>query len=195
MQHCSQCGSTVTSCKVDLSIRIARIKRRIAAMNFKRLHYFWRIAKAGSIARASEQLHPTPQTISGRIGLLEDDLGCLYSRRPAATPEDRPQPRADGCGATRPWLRAGHLGRHGLAGERRLLDLEVFVADEFFADPCSAVTCVFTSGIWQRSISAFMGARSLMSPPCYPIWHPVVPPIPARPPAGQPARSVRGTAR
>ena len=46
-------------------------------MNFKRLHYFWWIAKAGGIARASEQLHPTPQTISGRIGLLEDDLGRL----------------------------------------------------------------------------------------------------------------------
>ncbi len=44
-------------------------------MNFKHLHYFWRVAKAGGIARASEQLHLTPQTISGQIGLLEDDLG------------------------------------------------------------------------------------------------------------------------
>lgn len=44
-------------------------------MNFKHLHYFWRVAKAGSVARASEQLHLTPQTISGQIGLLEDDLG------------------------------------------------------------------------------------------------------------------------
>ncbi len=44
-------------------------------MNFKHLYYFWRVANAGSIARASEQLHLTPQTISGQIGLLEDDLG------------------------------------------------------------------------------------------------------------------------
>jgi LysR family transcriptional activator of nhaA len=51
-------------------------------MNFKHLHYFWRVAKAGGIARASEQLHLTPQTISGQIGLLEEDLGTpLFARR------------------------------------------------------------------------------------------------------------------
>ncbi|MBI2293198.1 MAG: transcriptional activator NhaR [Betaproteobacteria bacterium] len=44
-------------------------------MNFKHLHYFWRVAKTGGVARASEQLHLTPQTISGQIGLLADDLG------------------------------------------------------------------------------------------------------------------------
>ncbi|MDO8630117.1 MAG: transcriptional activator NhaR [Phycisphaerales bacterium] len=44
-------------------------------MNFKHLHYFWRVAKAGGVTRASEQLHLTPQTISGQIGLLEDELG------------------------------------------------------------------------------------------------------------------------
>ena len=44
-------------------------------MNFKHLHYFWRVAKAGGVTRASEQLHLTPQTISGQIGLLEDDFG------------------------------------------------------------------------------------------------------------------------
>lgn len=44
-------------------------------MNFKHLHYFWRVAKAGSVARASEQLHLTPQTVSGQVGLLEEDLG------------------------------------------------------------------------------------------------------------------------
>ena len=50
-------------------------------MNFKHLHYFWRVAKAGSVARASEQLHLTPQTLSGQIGLLEDDLGTpLFSK-------------------------------------------------------------------------------------------------------------------
>lgn len=51
-------------------------------MNFKHLYYFWRVAKAGSMARASEQLHLTPQTISGQIGLLQEDLGApLFAKR------------------------------------------------------------------------------------------------------------------
>ena len=51
-------------------------------MNFKHLHYFWRVAKAGGVARAGEQLHVTPQTISGQIGLLEEDLGTpLFAKR------------------------------------------------------------------------------------------------------------------
>lgn len=51
-------------------------------MNLKHLHYFWRVAKAGSITRASEQLHLAPQTISGQIGLLEDALGTpLFVKR------------------------------------------------------------------------------------------------------------------
>lgn len=44
-------------------------------MNFKHLHYFWHVAKAGGVARASQRLHLTPQTISGQISLLEEDLG------------------------------------------------------------------------------------------------------------------------
>ena len=49
-------------------------------MNFKHLYYFRRVAKVGGIA--SEQLHLTPQTISGQIGLLEDDLGApLFAKR------------------------------------------------------------------------------------------------------------------
>lgn len=40
-------------------------------MNFKHLHYFWVTAKAGGIMRAGEQLHTTPQTLSGQIKLLE----------------------------------------------------------------------------------------------------------------------------
>lgn len=51
-------------------------------MNFKHLHYFWQVARTGSIARASEQLHLTPQTLSGQIGLLEDSLGApLFAKR------------------------------------------------------------------------------------------------------------------
>jgi LysR family transcriptional activator of nhaA len=51
-------------------------------MNIKHLHYFWQVAKAGGVARASEQLHLTPQTISGQISLLEDALGVsLFAKK------------------------------------------------------------------------------------------------------------------
>ena len=50
-------------------------------LNYKQLHYFWRVAKTGSIARASEQLRLAPQTISSQIGTLEEALGTkLFSR-------------------------------------------------------------------------------------------------------------------
>ncbi|HED16461.1 MAG TPA: transcriptional activator NhaR [Gammaproteobacteria bacterium] len=50
-------------------------------INYKHLHYFWVVAKTGSIARASERLHLTPQTISGQLSLLEDHLGeALFNR-------------------------------------------------------------------------------------------------------------------
>jgi len=44
-------------------------------INYKHLHYFWEVARHGSIARASEYLHLTPQTISGQISVLEERLG------------------------------------------------------------------------------------------------------------------------
>lgn len=50
-------------------------------MNFKHLHYFWATAKAGGIVRAGEQLHISPQTLSGQIKLLEDRLGCKLFRK------------------------------------------------------------------------------------------------------------------
>ena len=50
-------------------------------VNYKHLHYFWVVAKEGGIARASEKLHLTPQTISGQLSLLEKYLGIsLFSR-------------------------------------------------------------------------------------------------------------------
>ena len=50
-------------------------------INYKHLHYFWVTAKAGGIARASERLHLTPQTISGQLSLLEERLGSkLFNR-------------------------------------------------------------------------------------------------------------------
>ena len=43
--------------------------------NYKHLQYFWAVAREGGIARASERLHLTPQTISGQLSLLEQRLG------------------------------------------------------------------------------------------------------------------------
>lgn len=50
-------------------------------MNFRHLHYFWVAAKAGGIMRAGEQLHTTPQTLSGQIKLLEGWLGRKLFRK------------------------------------------------------------------------------------------------------------------
>ena len=50
-------------------------------MNYKHLHYFWTVLRTGSIARASEQLHLTPQTLSGQIKQLEERLGKPLLRK------------------------------------------------------------------------------------------------------------------
>lgn len=50
-------------------------------MNFKHLYYFWVTARAGGVMRAGEQLHITPQTLSGQIKLLEDSLGQKLFRK------------------------------------------------------------------------------------------------------------------
>ncbi|MDW3094890.1 MAG: transcriptional activator NhaR [Gammaproteobacteria bacterium] len=44
-------------------------------LNYSHLHYFWTVAREGSIAKASELLHITPQTISGQLKLLEESIG------------------------------------------------------------------------------------------------------------------------
>src|SRR5690606_18088856 len=54
---------------------------RRTMINYKHLHYFWAVAKEGGVARAGEKLNLTPQTISGQIGLLEEQLGVkLFNR-------------------------------------------------------------------------------------------------------------------
>lgn len=53
----------------------------MSALNYKHLRYFWVVAKAGSIARAGEQLHLTPQAISGQLSELEKSLGVDLFRR------------------------------------------------------------------------------------------------------------------
>lgn len=50
-------------------------------LNFKHLRYFWTVAKSGSVARASEQLHLTPHAVSGQIGQLEEALGVALFKR------------------------------------------------------------------------------------------------------------------
>lgn len=50
-------------------------------LNYRQLHYFWVVAKTGSIVRASEQLNLTAQTISGQISLLEQTYGMDLFRR------------------------------------------------------------------------------------------------------------------
>jgi LysR family transcriptional regulator, transcriptional activator of nhaA len=51
-------------------------------LNYNHLRYFWVVAKEGSIARASEQLHLAPPTISAQIHRLEGAIGeKLFARR------------------------------------------------------------------------------------------------------------------
>lgn len=51
-------------------------------LNYNHLLYFWTVAREGSIARASEVLHITPQTISGQLKQLEDTIGdSLFQRQ------------------------------------------------------------------------------------------------------------------
>jgi LysR family transcriptional activator of nhaA len=50
-------------------------------LNYRQLHYFWVVAKTGSIVRACEQLNLTPQTISGQISLLEQTFGVALFKR------------------------------------------------------------------------------------------------------------------
>jgi LysR family transcriptional activator of nhaA len=51
------------------------------SLNYKHLRYFWAVAKSGAIVRASEQLHLTPQAISGQLTEFEQNLGVALFRR------------------------------------------------------------------------------------------------------------------
>lgn len=50
-------------------------------LNYKHLHYFYHVAESGSIHSAADNLMITPQTISGQLKLLEDELGEPLLRR------------------------------------------------------------------------------------------------------------------
>jgi len=51
-------------------------------LNLRHLHYFWMIARSGSIVRAAESLKLSPQTLSGQLATLEASMGnALFQRR------------------------------------------------------------------------------------------------------------------
>ena len=53
----------------------------MSRLNYKQLYYFWHVARSGSVTRAAEQLHLTPQTVSGQVAELELSLGvALFNR-------------------------------------------------------------------------------------------------------------------
>ena len=45
------------------------------SLNFRHLHYFWVIAKEGTVTRAADRLGLAVQTISAQLALLEKSLG------------------------------------------------------------------------------------------------------------------------
>ena len=51
----------------------------MATLNYKHLRYFWMVARSGSIAKAAEQLHLTPQSISGQLTEFANTLGVELS--------------------------------------------------------------------------------------------------------------------
>lgn len=51
-------------------------------LNYKHLRYFYMIAREGSIVKAAEMLHVSPQTISGQLSVFEEYLGvALFDRK------------------------------------------------------------------------------------------------------------------
>lgn len=73
----------IDSCHIDCLdlIYMKCWKNNMNALNFKHLRYFWMVAKTGSIARAADQLHLTPQSISGQLSEFEEKLGVDLFRR------------------------------------------------------------------------------------------------------------------
>ena len=45
------------------------------SLNFRHLHYFWVVAKEGSITRAAERLGLAVQTVSAQLSQLEKSIG------------------------------------------------------------------------------------------------------------------------
>ena len=100
-------------------------------MNFKHLHYFWVAARSGGILKAGEQLHTTPQTLSGQIKLLEERLGRKLFRKSGRQLELTEDGRMAMAYADEIFTLGAELEaalRQPLGGPR-LLDFRVGVAD------------------------------------------------------------------
>jgi LysR family transcriptional activator of nhaA len=50
-------------------------------LNYHHLHYFWTVARVGSITEACEELSLAPSTVSGQIQKLEESLGQSLFKR------------------------------------------------------------------------------------------------------------------
>ncbi|MFT4630157.1 MAG: LysR family transcriptional activator of nhaA [Arenicella sp.] len=50
-------------------------------LNFNHLQYFYAVAKQGSVTRAAELLHVTPQTVSGQLATFEEYIGAQLFER------------------------------------------------------------------------------------------------------------------
>ncbi|WP_068636042.1 transcriptional activator NhaR [Thauera butanivorans] len=50
-------------------------------INYKQLHHFWTVARAGGIVRGAERSGLAPQTLSGQIATLEAELGVSLFKR------------------------------------------------------------------------------------------------------------------
>lgn len=50
-------------------------------LNYNHLQYFYAVAREGSVTRAAEVMHVTPQTVSGQLATFEDYIGApLFER-------------------------------------------------------------------------------------------------------------------
>lgn len=50
-------------------------------LNFNHLQYFYAVAKEGSVTRAAQAMHVTPQTVSGQLATFEEYIGApLFER-------------------------------------------------------------------------------------------------------------------
>lgn len=50
-------------------------------INYRQLHHFWTVARAGGIVRGAERSGLAPQTLSGQIATLEAELGVSLFKR------------------------------------------------------------------------------------------------------------------
>ncbi len=100
-------------------------------MNFKHLYYFWVVARSGGVVKAGEQLHTTPQTLSGQIKLLEERLGKRLFRRSGRQLELTEEGRIALGYADEIFTLGGELeaALRQPSGAARVLDFRVGVAD------------------------------------------------------------------